>query len=420
MFLLKHKNILAFALVILFILAASFSLESTLLLSSREFSWWEVQSIDVMKYSRDIAREKLTDPSFDSVIDQQVRNIVLAGATHIAIGTPYDEEFLPFLKRWVKAARKYNLNVWFRGNWSGWEKWFGYAAINREEHIQKTENFILDNEELFADGDIFTACTECENGGPGDPRFNNDAVGHKKFLIDEYMATKQAFGRVGKNVASNYNSMNGDVARLIMDPATTSALDGIVVVDHYVSSYERLASDIKNYADISGGRVVLGEFGVPVPNLHGNMSEEEQAKWLDEAFKRLTVIDELEGVNYWVSVGGSTQLWDGNGTPRKAVEMVQKYYSPKLVSGKVVSEYGNNITSATISYKNKKVTTDRKGQFEVPYLQDGEPFTISAPGYEEMVIAYGDSDQPMVVTLVAENENIFMKAYKYIRGLVGL
>ncbi|MDP3888564.1 MAG: hypothetical protein Q8Q24_00825, partial [bacterium] len=94
----------------------------------------EFKSIDTMKYSRDIAREKLNDPSFDKVIDTQVKNIADTGATHVAIATPYDEEFLPILKRWVSSARKYNLKVWFRGNWSGWEGWFDYPKIDRSTH----------------------------------------------------------------------------------------------------------------------------------------------------------------------------------------------------------------------------------------------------------------------------------------------
>ena len=97
--------------------------------------FWEVQSIDTMKYSRDLSREKLKDPSFDTVIDRQVKAIAETGATHVAISTPYDEEFLPILKRWASAARNYNLKIWFRGNWSGWEKWFDYKSISREEHI---------------------------------------------------------------------------------------------------------------------------------------------------------------------------------------------------------------------------------------------------------------------------------------------
>src|SRR3989344_9177099 len=77
--------------------------------------FFEVQSIDTMKYSRDTAGEMLTKPSFDDVIDQQVKNIAGTGATHVAIGTPYDNQFIPFLARWVKVARRYKLKVWFRG-----------------------------------------------------------------------------------------------------------------------------------------------------------------------------------------------------------------------------------------------------------------------------------------------------------------
>ena len=125
-----------------------------------KLTWWEIQSIDTVKYSRDVAREKAKDFSYDEIIDNQVRLIAETGATHVAIGTPYDSEFVPFLSRWVKAARKYNLNVWFRGNLSGWEGWFGYKKITRAEHIQKIREFILGNGGLFAEGDIFSSCPE--------------------------------------------------------------------------------------------------------------------------------------------------------------------------------------------------------------------------------------------------------------------
>ena len=63
------------------------------------FGQWTFQSIDTMKYSRDVAREKLYDPSFDAIIDRQVGAIAETGATHVAIAVPYDEEFVPFLER---------------------------------------------------------------------------------------------------------------------------------------------------------------------------------------------------------------------------------------------------------------------------------------------------------------------------------
>lgn len=286
----------------------------------------EFKSIDTMKYSRDISREKLNDSLFDQVIETQVKNIADTGATHVAIATPYDEEFLPILKRWVSSARKYNLHVWFRGNWSGWEKWFGYDKIDRSTHIEMTKAFILANQDLFEDGDVFSGCPECENGGPGDPRKTGDVEGHRKFLIDEYQVTKTVFSQIGKKVASNYNSMNADVARAVMDKETTRALDGLVVIDHYVSSPENLASDIRDISRQTGGRVVLGEFGVPILDLNGAMTEQEQASWLEKAFSLLIQMDEVAGVNYWVNVGGSTQLWDYTGKPREAVSVITAYY----------------------------------------------------------------------------------------------
>ena len=85
-----------------------------------------------MKYSRDLAREKLDDPSFDKIIDKQMADISATGANYVAIGTPYDAEFIPMLKRWVASARKHNLHVWFRGNFSGWEEWFDYPKIDHD------------------------------------------------------------------------------------------------------------------------------------------------------------------------------------------------------------------------------------------------------------------------------------------------
>ena len=292
--------------------------------------FWQVQSIDTMKYSRDVAREKLGDASFDRIIDRQTRDIADTKATHVAIGTPYDDEFLPFLKRWVSTAREYKLKVWFRGNWSGWEKWFGYKSIDRKTHIEKTIKFILENADLFEDGDIFTSCNECENGGPGDPRHNGDALGHREFLIDEYNATRNAFEKIGKKVASNYNSMNGDVANLIMDKETTKALGGIVVVDHYVGSPEQLIIDIKMLSRKSGGKIVLGEFGAPIPDIHGKMNEEGQSGWIEEVLQNLFNLEDVIGLNYWTNVGSSTQLWDAKGNPRPAVEIIKRYYKENL------------------------------------------------------------------------------------------
>src|SRR5581483_10587790 len=143
------------------------------------------------------------------------------------------------------AARHHNLHVWFRGNFSGWEGWFNYPSINRATHQEKIAGFITAHPDLFADGDIFTACPECENGGPGDPRQTGDVAGFRQFLIDEYRATQEAFASINKKVQSNYDSMNYDVAMLVMDKETTAALGGIVVIDHYIADPSGYRYDIE-------------------------------------------------------------------------------------------------------------------------------------------------------------------------------
>ncbi|MBI2611524.1 hypothetical protein HYW54_02135 [Candidatus Gottesmanbacteria bacterium] len=379
-------------------------------------SWWQIQSIDVMKYSRDIAREKLKDKSFDRTIDEQVRNISQTGATHIAIGTPYDEEFIPFLKRWVSTARKYDLNVWFRGNFSGWEKWFGYTSINREEHIQKTKDFIERNPELFEDGDLFTSCTECENGGPGDPRRTGDITGHRKFLIEEYQAAKNAFNKIGKNVMANTYSMNGDVASIIMDRPTTKALDGVVVIDHYVRSPDKLLKDIKNYALNSGGKIILGEFGAPIPDIHGNLSETDQAQYLAETLEKLTSEKNLIGLNYWVSVGGSTQLWNPDGTKRMAADVVTSYYSPKIIKGKIINELKQPIIGASVSISSQSITTDKNGNFSLFYSNHGKSLKIEASGYYSITLDPNNINQDPIIMSKKDPDLI----YKFLKNLYKL
>jgi len=287
-----------------------------------------IRSIDTMKYSRDLARQESGDPPFNLVIQKQVFDVAQTGANYIAIGTPYDQEFVPFLKRWVEAARANHLRVWFRGNLSGWEQWFNYPENDRPTHTKTIGEFIKQNPGLFQDGDIFTPCSECENGGPGDPRKTNDVQAYRTFLIDEYHVGKQAFKAINKKVNTGYFSMNYDVARLIMDRKTTKALGGVVVIDDYAFSPTKLISDAESLAKTSGGKVVFGEIGAPIPDLNGKMTEDQQANWINQALSGIfNSNNAVIGVNYWVNVGGSTQLWDAEGGPKKAVEVIKNFYS---------------------------------------------------------------------------------------------
>lgn len=350
--------------------------------SYNTYTFWEIQSIDTMKYSRDVAREKHTDPAFDAFIDMSVKNIASAGATHVAIGTPYDQEFTPFLERWVKAARKHKLKVWFRGNMSGWEEWFGYQKISREQHTSGVLTFIELNKHLFENGDLFTSCPECENGGPGDPRFNNDVAGHRAFLINEYTEVKKAFKKIKKNVQSNTYSMNGDVTKLIMDPETTIKLDGLIVPDHYSKTPEKTLAELRGYAQKSGGKVILGEFGIPIPDIHGAYNEDDQATWLSDFYTQALDYPEVIGFNYWTHIGGSTELWNSDGTPRKAVEVIRKFYAPEIRKLQIDNIFGRRIKRLSISHgKSVKTFTEKNNDTIFAFVPGNDEVIITAEDY---------------------------------------
>lgn len=379
---------------------------------------WSVQAVDTMKYSRDPSREKLNDPSYDLVIAKQVQDIAKIGATHVAIATPYDNEFLPILKRWVQAARRNNLKVWFRGNFSGWEQWFGYPKIDRAEHIRQIKSFITSNPELFETGDIFMGCPECENGGPGDPRRTGDVAAYRRFLISEHAAMRDGFRQIGKNVTIDYNSMNGDVAKLVMDRDTTRALGGTVVIDHYVRTPEQLVRDVQEIARDSGGTVILGEFGVPILDINGQMTEDEQANWVSDALKLLISVPELKGLNYWVNLGGSTSLFNQDGSPRMVVNTLTGYFDPKILSLHITDPLGDEVGSVTVSTLNRSFAKNSSEQLSVPVVEDGQRATIRAGGYDTKFITLSASSSNVTVMLDPKKENLLYTLRRLLKYII--
>ncbi len=293
---------------------------------------WSVKSVDTMKFSRDLSAQAITDPRFDAVIDSQVKSIAATGANTVAIATPYDDRFVPILSRWVAAARRYNLHVWFRGNFSGWEGWFGVPAdLSRDEHKTKLAAFIRKNPNLFVDGDIFSPCPECENGGPGDPRNNGDVSGFRNFMIDEKQLCDSEFSKIGKKVDCGLWSMNYDIAKLVMDSDTAEQMGGVVAIDHYVDRADKLLGDIDSLAKKANAKIFLGETGVPIPDINGNMTEDEQAGWIDSALALLVKDPNVAGMNYWTSFGGSTAIFRDDGTAKPAVTKIANVYKLSIL-----------------------------------------------------------------------------------------
>jgi hypothetical protein len=314
--------------------------------------------------------------------------------------------------------------VWFRGNFSGWEGWFEYPRISSAEHTSKTRAFILNHPDLFANGDIFSPCPECENGGDGDPRRTGKVSEYRNFLVLERQVSEAAFSSIGKKVGTPYPSMNADVARLIMDKKTTAALGGIVVIDHYVKSTDQFRQDIIDIGKKSGGDVALGEFGAPIPDLQGTLTESGQAAYVEKLMGALYRQNaSVPLVNYWTLSGGSTALLNDNGTRRKAYYVVQKYFTAPYVSGTAINKLGDKLGNVSIQVTDGiysySMTTSSDGSFRVFLPNEATTVTVGNSEYkaQNVTLTKSNGGSELLLILVPTHPTVFYTVRTYLAGL---
>jgi len=324
------------------------------------------QCIDTMKVSRDKARLLAQNPNAKILVRSQVQTIASLGANCIAIGTPYDEEFVPILRLWVKEARQAKLKVWFRGNWSEWEGWFDREKKQTtDEHIDQTVAFILSHPDLFTDGDVFSPNVEPENGASFSPVDSEKKTQQlRMYLIKEQLAVKRAFALIKKSVITPWVSMSGGVAKSVLDDKTIAALNYTVTLDHYVKSPKEMTEYITDFSRRFNARLVFGEFGAPIPDINGEMDEKTQAefvgKLLAELFRQRYRID---GINYWTLSESSTALIQQNGRPKPVVAVIKQYYIPGIVTVFATDKDGKRLPKVSVSTQrsNTQVATDTNG-----------------------------------------------------------
>lgn len=367
---------------------------------------WPVQSVDTMKISRDEARNPKVLDEIPNVVD----SVAKLNPTHIAIATPYDEEFYPVLKAWVTEARKKNLKVWFRGNFSAWEGWFDYPKdMTPQEHNTMTYNFILKHPDLFKNGDIFTPAPEPENGSIGDPRTSLEKRKvFNKFLIDSYNNCQKAFSKINISVNCGYFSMNGDVAKYSLDYDTVKKMGNTVVIDHYTKSPFLMSKDIEWLYNKYQANIVIGEFGAPIPDINGDMTEAEQAQFVDnllhEIYKEKNYVS---GVNYWTVMGSSTSLYNNDGTARLAAGIINKYYSPYVIKGKVTDDLGRNVERAIVRTSDglNVSVTDNKGEFTLIVPSDNVFITADKAKYVSYQKQINLQQKETDINIVLETSN---------------
>ncbi len=352
------------------------------------FSPWQVKSVDTMKLSRDVAQQWLDtgNPTTAEIIES-LKQIKAMGANYVAIDTPYDEKFYSYLKLWSDNAHQLGLHVWFRGNWSAWEGWFNFPKnMTRTEHIQDTYAFIKAHPDLFENFDSFTACPECENGGPGDPRATGDKAGYDQFLVDLNNASQKAFNEIGKSVYSNWDSMNGDVAKQILDQNTVNNLGGIVTIDHYVGP-KAMKADVTYLAKKFNAKIFIGEWGSDGKSPTGTNVYTQQAQDLSQILQTLSGLgNNVMGINYWVNVGGPTALYTDLNQPKPAVNVLTQYFTPQQFTGTVVDEARKPIAGVRISYTIKPNFTDSKGNFAINAKPQSSTYTFFKKDYNQKSI----------------------------------
>lgn len=335
---------------------------------------WKYQIIDTMKTSRDQTLYKMNDREFDNEIRKELKQIKSLGATHVAIDGAYDRKYLPWLKRWVNIAREEQLNIWFRGNFSGWHGWFTPKTLSREQHKRAVEQFITDNPDLFENGDSFTACPECESGGEGIPITEDEIKEFRKFMLDEYDIVNNAFKEINKKVHTNWLSINPDVAKRVYDEETVKQIGKLLTLDYFVRDVSQLQEGLDYFKSrFPDSQILIGEFGAPIPEINGAMTEEQKANFIEQVLMYLANRNDILGVNYWVSSASTTELLDTNLEKNKSGKVIERFFKPKLrkVQVKVKNTLNEGVENITLIDLNNKreYITNHKGEVSLSMFQ---------------------------------------------------
>lgn len=330
-------------------------------------TFWQIRSVDTMKTSRDQTLYKQHDLTYDEHIDKEMSLIKATGANYVTVDSAYDEAYLPWLRRWVSSARSHGLKVWYRGNFSAWHGWFGPKDMTRSQHLEATRNFIINHPDLFQDGDSFTACPECESGGPGNPLVTGDIEGFRKFMIDEYRMTQQAFKQINKNVHLNWLSINPDVAKQVIDQPTLDAIDNLITLDYFIKDLHQLESGLDFFHNkFPNAQILIGEFGAPIPEINGQMTESQKETFVQEVFSLFSRRPEIIGVNYWISSAGATELFSADlKKSSKAADVITRYFQPATIVGHITDSSDQPLSGITISTSLGNAVSDDQGNFRL-------------------------------------------------------
>ncbi|MDO8658361.1 MAG: glycosyl hydrolase, partial [Candidatus Levybacteria bacterium] len=171
-------------------------------------------------------------------------------------------------------------------------------------------------------------------------------------------------------------------AKDVLDQKTFNTLDNVVSIDHYVSDPQNMADYVDYFSQKYHTKVLVSEFGAPIPDLNGSMTEKEQADFVNVVFENLyKKSDNVIGVNYYVLSNGTTALLNDNYTPRQAFDIVTNYFTPAVVQGTVINTLGDPVKEVIVKTEKgySKTKTDSQGHYSL-FIPPPRSVTIIAGG----------------------------------------
>jgi hypothetical protein len=248
--------------------------------------------------------------------------------------------------------------------------------------LTKATRLITTHPELFKDGDIFDACPECENGGFW-PQPRKDAD-YNLFIQKKQDILHAAFLSIHRSINSHFPSIIGGRSKDVLNQATYDSLIDVTAIDHYVKDPQNYSDYIQYFWNNFHTRTVFSEVGAPIPDLHGNMTEDQQADFMQQVFSQMYKNREhVIGVNYWVYNNGTTGLASPTNQWRKVATVLANFFQSANLNGTVTNNIGEKLANASIQVNDLTTAkTDGNGAYGLPIpARTSYTLTFSASGY---------------------------------------
>lgn len=305
---------------------------------------WAIQSVDMMKYTKD----NICSQSSTSTIDTLVQKAVDVGANYVAISgyyvNPACADDTAYMTRWVNSIRSHGLKVWFRMKDPAFEGDYSVAKTTSPDNMRHQlymVNWITANN-LVANGDIFTPNAEPQNGGingvtycgsPANCQFSSKADFNLWLRQTHTLADLALKAKGLTTVKVGYYGFDGFVAAGLGNPdwqgqsqleASTITMMGNVAIDHYPETIgHTLAQDLPTIKTAIGSTtpIIISEYGTITTSSTTVASAQLNAFATTAAGE-----PNITGLNYWTLAGGSEALLDGSFNNKPTFSVLKSFY----------------------------------------------------------------------------------------------